>query len=471
MPYSRNNTRTSYRAYPRPRPYGRPTLSGHGAYRYRSGGSRRIYGRGAYTVENGPWANRGAGLGGAIGQYYGGSVGRKLGSWVGRRAFHYPAKLFGSGEYTEVPAKTSNDGPSRKLAPQVPYFADNSKDDSVVISHREYLGDVITSDVSGAFNIQHYALNPSEVNSFPWLSNIAQPNYQQYKFEGLAFEFKSFSADALNSTNTALGSVFACINYDYTDYDLASRYEVENTDWSSSCKPSENMLIPVECAPRQTGMNGLLYVVNGNTVPPNADPKMYYLGKMWIGTTGFQGTNVNIGSLYVTYKIRLYKPVMTRPLSNGLIHAVNRQTYDTSNMFGTVEFSSPATADSVGISYSGNVMTLSHERLVIGQRFQLCMVWNGVTAAAFTAPTVTHSGAQGQLYFSGFGLPSSSAPSTGSVTSLASLNNVFMITDNRHDVTITLGGSPSLPTGTNNVQILLVQICGVPLHQIGEYTP
>lgn len=469
MPAYRRTT-TKRRAPARPMYPPIERYGGHGAYKRYTVPRRRAGGSGAYNVDNGPWANRGAGLGGAIGSYYGGPVGKAIGSWVGRRAFHYPAKLFGSGSYEQVGGEVLPGQQARTIAPQVPTFSGATKDDSVVISHREYLGDIITSSTPGAFNIQSFALNPSETNSFPWLSNIVQPNYQQYKFDGLIFEFKSFSADALNSTNTALGSVFSCINYDYTDADLSSRYEVENTDWSASCKPSEDMLIPVECKPRQTSLGGLLYVINGNTVPSNADPKMYYLGKMWIGTTGFQGTSVNIGSLYVTYKIRLYKPVMTRPLSNALIFTANRQTYDpATSIWGTVPFSSIYSADSIGVTFSGNVMRLNRSRLVIGQVFHLTVVWNGTAGANVAPTTITHSGAAGLNYFSGFGLPYTW--SNGTSASLATLNNTFVIINNNQDVTITLGATATLPGGTNNVQIILTQICGIPLNQIGQYVP
>ena len=85
------------------------------------------------------------------------------------------------------------------------------------------------------------------------------------------------------------------------------------------------MFIPVECDPKQTGLNnGLLYIINGNNVPTGADPKTYYLGKLFIGTTGLQGTSVNVGSLYVHYKVKLYKPVMTAPASNALVYTVPR---------------------------------------------------------------------------------------------------------------------------------------------------
>lgn len=451
MPYKKTNNATRVRT--------------RRNFNTRSQTRRIISGKGTYNVNNGPWANKGAGVGGFIGGHYGGPLGKAVGSWIGRRLFHYPAKLFGSGSYDMV------DGNIQKLAPQVPEFTKMNNDDSVCITHREYLGDIITSNVAGAFKIESFGLNPSETNTFPWLSNIAQPNYQQYRFDGLAFEFRSFSADALNSTNTALGSVFSCINYDYTDADPSSRYEVENTDWSKSSKPSENFIVPVECKKNQTNGNGLLYIINGNNIPPNTDPKTYYLGKLWIGTTGFQGTNVNIGSLYVTYKIRLYKPLMTKPLSNALI-CLSARSSTGSSIYGATELSATSNCDSIGMSVSGNVLTLSNKRLVIGMRFLVSITWTG-GAAGVAVPTPTVVGGVGWNYFSdvtAYDNTLDNFPYAASIThTRCGIQFVIEVTSNLQPLTITMAGGV-LPTSPI-VQVNIFQICGLPITTIGKYIP
>lgn len=78
------------------------------------------------------------------------------------------------------------------------------KQQPIIITHREYIGDVITSGTAGAFKTNTYYINPGLNKTFPWLSQIAQ-NFESYRMLGCAFEFKSMSSDALNSTNTALG--------------------------------------------------------------------------------------------------------------------------------------------------------------------------------------------------------------------------------------------------------------------------
>lgn len=385
------------------------------------------------------------------------SLGSSIGGWAGRKL----GSITGTGDYM-LP-----DG-SQVLAPEPPMMVKDQY--GTVITHREYLGDLISSSSANTFKVQTWGLNPGDPGTFPWLSTVVKESFQQYHFEQLMFEYRTFSSDALNSTNTSLGSVFACINYDYNDPDLLSRYEIENTDWSRAVKPSQSMLIPVECDPKQTGLNGgLLYVLNGNNPPAGSDPKTYYLGKLFLGSTGVQGTNVNLGSLYVTYRVRILKPMMTRPLSSANIFTVARTTYDNSNLFGTIETANSNHADSLDVTFSGNVMTINKYRLKNGMRFLLSVTWQGTTAVAYAQPTITHSGGFGLNYFAGFGLPYVWAPFNGVSTAQVLLNNVFVVTDANQDLTITLGGSPSMPTGTNYCHIVLAQICGTPLDQIGNF--
>jgi predicted nucleic acid-binding Zn ribbon protein len=86
----------------------------------------------------------------------------------------------------------------------------NFKRQRSVITHREYITDIVTSSTAGAFSYVTYSINPGQDSLFPWLSNIAQC-FEAYKMHGLVFEYKSMSADALNSTNTALGQVILSV--------------------------------------------------------------------------------------------------------------------------------------------------------------------------------------------------------------------------------------------------------------------
>lgn len=448
----------------------RKRYTGRGAYR-----KKKYGGRGAYTIDDGPWANRGASIGNAIGNLYGAG---NVGSWLGRRLFHYPAKWFGSGAYKKKRSKRTVEGkgsyevrdtPSGIMAPEIPRFEKSGGDDAIMISHREYIGDIFTSSSANTFNVNEFNLNPGDPVAFPWLSTVAQTSYQQYKFVGCVFEFISTSSDALNSTNTALGAVIACVNYDSNDPPFTSRMQMENTSWANCCKPSQNMSIPVECDPRMTAMQGMLYVSQNGVLPSNADPKTYYLGKVSIATTGFQGTNINIGSMYVTYKIKLYKPIMLPPLANANRVARVRNTVSNAAPFGTGYTSYTASdCDTMGITFTGTTMTIAKSRLQIGQRFLLILQWVG-GATAVSAPAIGWSA----NVFASYGIFGGTAgasfilvPANGVSNTDYVYTGFIEIRDDNTDAVLTLGGGGTLPTAPV-LNFTLWQVCGMPSARLG----
>lgn len=382
-----------------------PRISQKGKGRRQAAPRRRytVRGSGAYTLQNGPWAKRGAAVGSFIGGKYGGPIGSFVGGAIGRRLFHYPAKLFGSGAYTKRRRpyiRGHGEYEVERMAPEVPTFA--KKGDYVEISHREYIGDIISSAVSNGTVVNRFAITPGESATFPWLSSIVQPSFQQYKFEGCLFQFQSRSSDALNSTNTALGSIVAGIDYDATAADYTTRAEIENLQWSSSCKPSCDMDIPVECASKYTALGGgLLYVLNSAGIPANSDLKTFLLGKLFILTTGCQGTNVNLGSLYVTYKIRLYKPMIQKPLSNANIVKVYRSGIGNTLPGGTGTISSTFACDSIGATFDSLGVTFDVSRLQPGARYWVLLQYVGTNSANiyFNAPGIALTGLGGTLAF------------------------------------------------------------------------
>jgi len=452
MPYypSHYNRNTSYhrpanRSYSYSRPYYPRSnyssrLSGGGAYRYR----RAIRGRGAYSYDNpGPYGRAGESVGSFIGKTYGGAVGKYALGKAGRYVGHKVGKLFGSGAYGVTDASATS------------------------------IGDILTSSTTGGLKINHYPLNPSSTQTFPWLSNIAGPNYQQYRFDGLVFEFKSFSANALNSSNTALGSVFACINYDSTDQDFSSRNEIENSDWSRSCKPSEDVMIPVECAPRQTSMRGLLYIINQNNIPANTDLKTYLLGRLSIGTTGFQAANVNIGSLYVTYKIRLYKPLMTKPAAFSDIVQYTRTGVTSAGPLGTSTIANNLNCDSLGVTFDSNTtFTISKNRLIKGQIYIMRAEWQGILTANVAAPpmgSLVSNGISGVSQYVSTSAAYLNHPGVSGITdTVCGTIFSFIVTDDTTDVSITFPSGGTLPDSSQLI-FNLWQICGVAPAVMGFY--
>lgn len=273
----------------------------------RSGASRaprvprapRIKGNGDYYV--GPMQPRTKslfkGIGANVGEAILGTPGRYLGG-LAHAAFK---KITGHGDYKI----SSNSIVTGKLPPSF-----GSRGRAMTIQHREYIGDVFGST---SFAIQSFPVNAGLPTTFPWLSQVAA-NFEQYCIRGMLFEFKSMSADALNSTNTALGTVIMATQYNSVNPAFTSKAAMENYEFNTSGRPSQSFVHPIECARGETPVS-CLYTRNG-TVPTGADQRLYDLGVFYIATQGMQAV-ANIGELHVVYDIELLKPKLFDTLGSS----------------------------------------------------------------------------------------------------------------------------------------------------------
>lgn len=236
--------------------------------------------------------------GGTIGSYFGGPLGGALGSAAGGMAADIFKSITGIGDYKVVSNSLVNPSDS------VPMFRNGKR--ITLVEHREYIQDIVSSATPGAFKIESFDINAGNAACFPWLSEVAE-NYEQYRVHGMVFQFKSQSADALNSTNTALGTVVMATQYNMLNPAFTNKQQMENYEFGCSSRPSCDLLHPVECDPGQTAVNGLFSTRLGGA-GSTGDPRLYDLGRFNIATVGMQGASVNIGELWVTYQIELLKP-------------------------------------------------------------------------------------------------------------------------------------------------------------------
>jgi len=332
----------------------------------------RIYGRGSYDLSDLGRAftqNRRAyapAIGGALGFAAGGIPGAMAGIGAGT-AFN---KAAGFGAY----AVSSNTLYTGDTVPEM-----HGSGDQVRIKHREYIGDLTSSTL---FSLQSYPVNPGQYKTFPWLSTIATA-FEQYKFEGLLFLFRSTSADALNSTNTALGTVIMAADYNSASPDFISKIQMEQSQWCVSAKPSESQVAPIECAP-QLNTVSTLYVRNGG-LPEGTDIRLYDLCKFEVASVGSQAA-ANIGELWVTYDVVLSKPV----LNYGSPSAVYSAHYRTT---GAVAASPLGTART--LMYDNMNLTITDTAITIPAyvqgKFSLDFSWIGAAGAtAISAVTLTN---------------------------------------------------------------------------------
>lgn len=223
---------------------------------------------------------------------------------------------------------------------------------STIIRHREFI-----SDISGstAFTLTQFPINPGLGTTFPWLSSVAS-NYEEYAIRGMVFEFKSTSADALNSTNTALGTVIMCTNYNVLRAPCGSKIEMENHEYTTSTKPSESCVHPIECA---VGENPLRVLYTRTGAIGTGDQRMYDLGLFQIATVGMQAAAV-IGELWCTYDIELLKPMLPSALG---IYA-DHWTLDFANVAATRPYGNTPTlsaGSNFGTTVSGNDLIVPYD--------------------------------------------------------------------------------------------------------------
>lgn len=329
--------------------------------------TRKKQQKGAYvpTYNNpGIFGRVGRAAGGIIGGHFGGRPGAEIGQRIGGLA-HYIGRLFGSGDYRIGAPPAVNSLFQNGGAAPYPFQRDLSfGEKAVVIKHREYLGDVITSDRVGAFNVQNYQVNPGLASTFPWLSEIA-PAFQLYKWRGMVVEFKSKSADALNSVNTALGSVILATDYNAATFtqQFTNKTEMLNYEGAIDCKPSDNMAMGIECDPKRLPLSEL-YVRTGDIGGGNI--QNYDMCSFAIATTGFQGQSVNIGELWICYDVILMTPAQLPP--GGILPVAHYQ------LTSPIENSGTATN-----TLLGNCNGLAGNQIKVFDKLDLCF---GYTTAS-----------------------------------------------------------------------------------------
>ena len=242
-------------------------VAGLGAYRKRRSGRRVIHGRGGFWSDFKDWSSKalrpfergfsalGTAAGDAVGVpglgALGGMLGEKLGSLTGLGDY----KVNQNSLMGLVTGGTSAGG-----VPRVQNIGGR-----VIVNHREYIQD-INSTVS--FTNLPFDINPGLPETFPWLAGIAK-NYEQWRPLGIVVCFETHSSDALNSTNTALGSVIISSNYNSTDDHYVTQSQMLNTEFTTSTKPSCSVMHPLECAPVENPQH--IFYVRTGPLPEDAN--------------------------------------------------------------------------------------------------------------------------------------------------------------------------------------------------------
>jgi len=283
----------------------RPAANRRGRRSALKGRNRVVSGRGFYKGFGGHVGTAVGGLAGAVNMAHGSPVpmltpatGAQLGRYIGKRA----AEATGWGAY--------NIKHNSILTPDLPTIKNvRSMEGATVVRHKEYICDVYSGDLSGGsskFTItKTVQLNPGLSTGFPWLSQVAGA-FQQYKLNGAMFEFRSGCGDAVSSGNSSLGEVIISTQYNVLNTAFTNKQQMLNEEFSISAKPSKDIVHPIECDQGQTPVDKL-YVRSG-AAASGSDLRLYDLGTTVIATQGQQAAGANLGELWITYEVLLFKP-------------------------------------------------------------------------------------------------------------------------------------------------------------------
>lgn len=372
----------------------------------------------------------------------GGMLGALVGApQMGAAAGALVSKVIGSGDYTVN--KNSLVGSNG-----IPVFSNTPR--GFRIAHKEFITDIVSSV---GFSNSTYAINPGNPVLFPYLSIIAA-GFQEYRIHGMLVCFNSTSASALNSTNTALGTVIMATNYNVARPGYASKVEMEASEFSCSSKPSESFMHPIECAPAETPLEHL-YIRTG-PVPSGQDPRFYDWGLFQIATVGMQAA-ANIGEAWVTYDIEFYK--FRLPSAIGIGESFDwafrkGTTYSNTDPFNTAGLTVTMNG---GLGATVNNLVITLPSSVNTGTWAINCEWVGnSTACVLGAQTVSANASFNTEYDNGTGQASNGSTTTTTLFYSAHINvNSFSSTG----TTLTLSSLTLPASGT----YFVLSIMPVPL--------
>jgi len=418
-------------------------VSGSGKYTL---GRTYTRGRGKYSVPRSFFNAEstgqliGSGTGAALGNMIAPGVGGEIGSAIGKGLGGVAGRLFksvtGFGSY-QVKENSLLYGDRI-----VPSFGE----DSIRVRKREYIAEV---NATTAFSNTSFPIQPGLNDTFPWLSAIAN-NYEQYRFNGLIFQFVSTSSDAIASTtNLGLGQVILATDYNAADEPYVNLPQMLGAMFSTSAKPSENILHAIECAPTDQAQK--LYYVRSGDVPTGTDIRLYDMGNFQIATENMQSNYTGMGQLWVTYDITFCKSVQ----NNQLGFDINTDSYFLTGVAVATPLGSARTLaehSNLGTTVTNTVLsfppTLSSGYYMI--------VWGAVGGAdPVLQPTQT---AANCTFIAAFeGLAATALTNSGETS--ANFINVRVVRIDGRDATITYSANGLFPSAADG-DLIITQING-----------
>jgi hypothetical protein len=384
------------------------------------------------ALPKGTFAKMGATGGGLFGP-----IGGKLGALLGGKI----ADITGFGSY-----KVSQNSLVARVDEGVDLPQFHNSEHATIIRHREFVRD-ITAVGGSAFNDLSFPLNPGMAVSFPYLANIAV-NFESYQILGMIFEYRSTSADI--TAGGALGSVVLATDYNPVATAYTSKLVMENSEYSMSVKPSHDVVHAIECDP-SVSFSPVKFVRN-TSIPAGSDPRLYDWGNFQLATVGLPTSTGNLGELWVSYEIALFKPSLDLTLPVYLSdHFQLTAGLTAGSYFTTGALKNPTAGSTLKGSISGSVYTFP-STISSGTYLVTYMVCGNPTSAGNYIQFNCSNASQNGFFQGGTG---STIPmeSTGNGY-WAALGN-FTVTGANATISITAG---TLPPSVINGDLIVQQV-------------
>lgn len=215
--------------------------------------------------------------------------------------------------------------------------------------------------------------------------------FQSYRIHGMVFTFNSTSADALNSVNTALGTVIMSTQYNVSQPPFTSKAEMEQYEYTVAGRPSRNLTHIIECDPSLQVMDHLF--CRSGALPAGQDYQFYDWGTFQFATVGMQAA-ATIGELWVSYDIEFFKPrIQSGGSWPGDFTFIRNGPYVAGgSVLGTVQ---TTPIGNLGISVTSSTGAsfdrISWPDYITSGRYVVTVYWRGSVAAGITYPTVAYT--------------------------------------------------------------------------------
>jgi len=244
-----------------------------------------------------------------------------------------------------------------------------------VVKHREYIQDIVAgSGTPSVFAASAFAVNPGQVATFPWLSQVAK-NFESYLFRKLRFCYETEAPSSLG------GSAVVTIDYDAMDaapltkqQAMAYRGAVRSPPWEPCCHSSVK-----EDLSKQKS-----YFVRPGALPAGGDIKMYDTGNLFVCTQNVTTASAVCGELYVEYEVELLTPIWENLSgTSGVLYAPGTAGQAAAALFGTSPLVGQGQIQLSTPNPGANVVSVSG--LVVGQEYSVNLLIDGTVLAQTNA--------------------------------------------------------------------------------------